>query len=282
LNQFTQQADVLQFCPCIGQTWADNPEPSGLSLNLEPPRMRLFKLPWAEWGKEKSKVAFFHGSTNLWKHRRCYSEHYQKLGYTLAASTIDYATEMGARYLPPSRELETVLGVARHLLHSERAALRADDDPAIATHTPTNPHISSSQFFLDCCRRLGIVARFVTNQPIELVMRAKLASNIGFDHLRGSFSVNHLENCILGLAALCSLKPQYAKRLVEEQIDPPPTPLPDDQQIVTEADLEKALLSLRDNPELTRFMQLKCRIWANKFFNDKAVGKRLVDFYTSL
>lgn len=294
LVEFARSADVVQFHPGIGQPWADKLEVFGPAARLDPPWAAYFGLAWDRSGLrgDPSKryvfplstrlpafVAYFHGSTNAWHHRHAYAKEYGSWSAGLATSTLDYADglsgALGTRpaiYLPPAIELPLLA-----------APPRASDDPLIVAHCPTNPGISSTKEFFGLARKLGVVVRYGHQISPQEVMRIKAECNAGFDHLRGSFSVNTLENCALGLAPLCGLKWPYALRLEEEGIaEPPWWGLTEHNALLDLDDLEVALARLAADPSLTCSRQFRARGWVGRFFSNEAVAKRLVNFYGGL
>ena len=275
MMSFAEKADIIQFCPAIGQPWADRPI-FGPDYSRDPPSSLFFSHE--EWARIRMNtnaalVAFFHGSVAAWASRGRYRDHYYQRGYRLAASTLDYATEMEAAYLPPFADSPPgKVGFAKP---------RQDGETLRIIHTPTNPSICGTQDFINILTGMpkgsiqGTVAR---KRPHEAILALKQQAHAGFDHLRGSFSVNHLENCATGLAALCALKPEYAARMAYEGIGPMPSPYP----IEDAQGLERAMGLLAMSPELTREFQQACRVWVSTYFNREAITKRLERFYMKI
>jgi len=265
LLEFAKSADVIQFLPGIGQPWGSGPK---LPRADEDAPMCPF-MDIATWEslalKARARVAYFHGSVNTWANRDHYVRKFED--YTLATSTLDYACELPAFYLPP---VGPVCG--------EPAALRGDDDPLLVAHTPTHPDNCHTSPFLHACHTLGVVANYRGGWlEHDRVLDLKRGSNAGFDHLRGSFSVNSLENCTLGLANIVGLKHSYRQRLVGEGFATMPGP-----HIESVADMQGALRLLRDDPGFTRSLQTQCREWATRAFEERRIATRVLEFYRGL
>ncbi len=269
LRAFAEEADVIQFYPGVGNgrgQWADRADVWAPRIGWDPPEVPCFGIEWGKIAKRARRVAYFHGSVNTWAHRVQYREHYQKLGWALASSTVDYAVELGTAYLPPALEVP-----------GEPSLLRTEDDPLIVAHTPTNPAIASTEDFLRAARGAGVVVRMAHRRPHAEVMGLKKTCNAGFDHLRGSFSVNTLENCAMGLVPLVGLRPEYAERLRHERIPRPPGPA-----VETLEDLQRALQTLSEDVAVTREYQEAARAWFLRHFTPMMAAPRLRAFYEGL
>lgn len=265
LMVFARSADVIQVCPGIGQPWGGKRE--GPADNMaNPPTVWYFERDWKEILKNApARVAYFHGSVHTWTHLEEYRALYTRLGYILSTSTLDYACEMPAAYLPPYIDAGS---------YGERAALRHSDDPLVVAHTPTDPSIASTAEFLALAKRLGISVIHREQVPHAQSIEAKRNAHAVFDHLRGSFSVNTLEACALGCAPLVGLKRRYADRLMDEGFDDFPGWVEDLK------DLEVKLIRLRDDPEATRDLQHAAYKWVRQNLNASIIGERMFSFYS--
>lgn len=282
LQEFAASADVIQFHPGIGRgdgDWASQDrqymdpiqetigvvEALGLGMRLFETRGRV--------------VYFFHGSRAVWANLNAYKQNGDLEG-AIAASTIDYATELGAAYLPP-------LVYAPDTLH---APLRQDDDPLVIAHTPTDRIACSTDLFLEAARGAGAVVRLGEGISHDAVLTLKAECNAGFDHLRGAFSMNTLENAAIGLAPLAALKDAYLRRMAEEQIvDNVFRPIDlsisrgGRRDYVRDAEgLGLALKQLSEDPESVRWLQRAARIWWQNHFSAAPITKRLLKFYEGL
>ena len=270
LLEFAKAADVIQVSPGINHVW-DKADPSKTILDLHlPPAGKLGEdvgvKDWFDVNRNAARVAYFHGSLRTWEHREEYAKHYRNLGYLLAASTLDYACSMGAAYLPP-----VINGPAMR-------QPRQDGEPLVVIHTPTDRKASQSKELIAICRDLDIELRIFQNKEHRTILREKRLANVGVDHLRGSFSVNHLENCDAGLASLCSLLEEYELKMVSDGFDPMPCLI----RIKDANDLRAALSMLKLDPKATRDLQRCCSDWVQSNFNGAAIGLRLHRFYGSL
>jgi hypothetical protein len=225
-------------------------------------------VPWGLLDSTRARrVAYFHGSIATWAHREKYAAFYGERGWRLATSTLDYASELPAVYLPP------------HIGYLPRARLRSDDEPLIIAHTPTNPSNCHTAEFLGLTQRLRwtkgnrIEVRYVSGAPHADVLTLKGNAHACFDHLRGSFSVNTLEAAAMGLVPLVGVNPAYVRR------DPRLAPRPSIESLV---ELRIELDRMVDDAQYTRELQREASAWFERHFSAAAVTKRLVDFYTGL
>lgn len=258
LEEFAQEADILQFHPAIGQPWA--------SVDLEPRVLDADELPFGpitRWPEGKPRVYYFHGSKNAEANVRFYAEHYGSKG-PVWTSTLDYAELMGATYAPTTLDYSDL----------PRAALRGDRDPLIVTHAPTNPPNCHTAEFLDIARRAGCVYQFLYRVPNAEVLAAKARSNAGFDHLRGCFSVNSLENAGMGLAPLVGLPERRAREL--ERLLGGRSPF---YPIETVEDLAGAIRRLTADPGLTRELQERAYTWTREVMDPARLARRMVGMY---
>lgn len=267
LLAFAEKCDVLQVCPGIVQPWADHPDVFLPGEGKDAPASPRFDVvDWSVVASQAAKVAYFHGSLSAWANRRRYREWYTSRGYTLATSTLDYACDLPAAYLPPVAPKVAQTAVPRV-------------GSLVVIHCPTNPAINHTADIKDACAKLGISLRVHRGMPHEVVMKAKAGAHAGFDHLRGSFSVNTLENAATGLVPLVGLSPACAERFAQEGFKPLPSPLP--EPMVDSDDLIVALFKLKDDASLTRQLQAEAIEWA-KQFDQARIGARLDAFYSHL
>lgn len=262
--------DVIVVAPGVGDgsgDWASRDE------NLHNDRLVWSILPdWvekmlADFPKAK-RVALFHGSPNLWAYRVNYAKHWRERGFALAATTLDYAVEMDAHWLPPAIALEEIGDV--------RAFLRKDDEPLLVIQTPSVPKLCQTEEFLAATRAAGAVPVIGVDLPNYRCLHLKSRFHAGFDHLRGSFSVNTLENAALGLAPIFGLKAKYAARLRSEGIRVPST------AVSSSEELKGLLQRLSDSPVQTREAQAEGAVWHEDNFSPEIIAQKLIDFYGGL
>lgn len=268
LVDFARTADVIQVAPGIGQPWADADAVPRAALN--PPWIRYFGIDWEKIvSGARARVAYIHGSYNTAVHTAAYAKMYRDAGWTLAASTLDYSCWMDAFYMPPTVDAE--------ILASPIASPRGNDDPLIIAHTPTNPVVCNTKEIKELTAQLGVPLSFATRAPHRVVLRAKLRACAGFDHLRGSFSVNTIENTALGLAALFGLREDCAKRFARDGYLRCPG-----RRIESVTELQDVIIALRDDPYLTRALQEAWYSWAHTNFGARTMRPRLEEFYHSV
>lgn len=253
LLAFAHAADVVQFHPGIGDQWSWRPE--GLPLFDADTDTWLGddKWPTLRWADhvEGVKVFYFHGSINAWNNLEDYARRYRH--EVVWASTIDYASRLGCPLAPPI--IATPPGTA---------PLRGDDDPLVVVHTPTAPKICATEGFLTTCRSLGIVSLIGQNLSHEETLQLKLKANVGFDHLRGCFSVNTLENAAVGLVPLVGLNPEWLPALGE-------MPAPPVEAIRSLTDLRDVLEFMDDRPDWTAQLQMDAHSWYHLQWHPMAI-----------
>lgn len=275
LTSFALEADVLQFHPAIGQPW---------SYSTLHPHWRdgedegLFGIDWTKINPRARRVSYFHGSRNAAVNAGAYAAHWRGRGHAVWTSTLDYVEWMSATYAPPAifDPLEQGGWIAP-------AMPRGDDDPLVVSHAPTDPANCHTDLFLHASQRAGTVAVVINGQKHFDCLRLKRDTHAGFDHLRGAFSVNTLENCGLGLAPLVRLRRQHKVRLEEEgfgslsEIDGL-FRIEDDHG----ADLARELRTLEASPAETRSRQNLARGWFSRYWRSDIVGAKLKKLYEAL
>lgn len=257
--------DVLVVCPGIGTGMDEWPTTDG------PPSFTLPKQAEELVDKAEKRgiprVALFHGSVNTAAHVDEYARHFRERGFVPAATTLDYCTWMDAAYLPP---FVNDGGLRAPLRENRQGA------PFYLAHAPTNPDVCHTAEFFHFAVEVGAFTRFIHGHPHELCMKAKARCHAGFDHLRGAFSVNTLENAALGLVPLFGLTTANEERLRMECVDLPPI------MLRSAEDLRHVMLLLAESPELTRQLQEEARAWYERNFNRQRIVDRLEQFYGAI
>ncbi len=254
MRWFAREADIIQLLPAIAQPW---------TFQETTPRFESLILGATDWFNEPEfasvkKVVCFHGSLNAWANRKSYAEHWRSRGIPILATTIDYAWEMGATYLPS-------------IVEGEGIRLRGDE-PLTVLHSPTDPRLCRTSAFLDLCRDLEIPVTYLNGRPHEEVMAHKRTHAVGYDHMRGCFSVNSLENVAHGMVNLVGIDERY------ETVLDMPLPWP---RIRDWSDLERWLVALKD-PGETRVWQVRAREWFDEHWNPLAVARRIARIYEDI
>lgn len=267
LIEFARSADVLQFNPAIGQPWSYK-DPNPVFRDGE--HSSLFDIDWTRFSGRR--VSLFHGSRNAQINADTYAAHWRRFGHAIWATTLEYVHRMGATYAPPAVE-DLVTAKASYL-----APLRTDDDPLSVVQAPTDRGNCHTDEFLGACRQIGAVALLVENTPWIEAMRRKRECNAGFDHLRGAFSVNTVENCMLGLAPLCGLRPEYKAFLVRDGFGRTVT-LDALFPFWTAAGFRAELKNLLYHPMEQAGVQQIAREWFLAHYEAAVVGKRLLEKY---
>ncbi len=270
LKAFIREADLIQVHLGIGMgdgDWAS------MGSGFVPVEDELATL-WQLLGihptlARKPDVAFFHGSTNTWVNRGYYHNWCHDHEVKMAASTALYAGEWaGAKYLPPLVQLPAEL---------ELADRRTDEQPLMVAHTPTDVYACSTDDFLELSKQVPFLPRFGMSISHKQVWELKRQCHAGFDHLRGDFSVNTLENAALGLVPLFGLSHKAEHTLKAAGISLPPL-----HQLFALRDLKglhNVTSHLQADPTMTRHMQEASNTWFTEFFNPNAITRRLLEFY---
>ena len=261
LRWFAMDADIIQFLPAIGQPW---------SFSSMTPRLGddIYEIPFGgiDWRhsdfSRARKIVCFHGSKNARANLETYRAHYRGLGFPLLATTIDYAYEMGAEYLP------TIVDI-RH-----EPMFRQDGEPLKVIHSPTDPDICNTDEFLLTCRELGIPVTYLTGRLHESVLSHKQGHTCGFDHLRGGFSVNSLENVAFGMVNLVGVNPSYRDWMQDRLGVSLPWP-----EVETMADVRGWLGALRDDAGETRRWQEKAIGWYRSEWSPERNAERIAAVY---
>ncbi len=254
MRWFAKEADVIQLLPAIQQPWTfQETEPRFETL-------KFIETDWFgdPWFASATKAVCFHGSLNAWANRQVYADHWRARGVPILATTIDYAWEMGAEYLP---SIVDCGGGIR---------LREDSERLRVMHSPTDPALCRTTDFLHLCRSLDVDVTYVTGANHENVLTHKRHHSVGYDHMRGCYSINSLENVAHGMVNLVGIDERY-----ESALGDIPLPWP---CIREWADLERWLVALRD-PGETRRWQLRARGWFSQHWTPMAVAKRLLGVY---
>lgn len=260
MKEFAEAADLIQFHPAIGQPWSYQ----DMTPRYEP----VERLPFGNITRwpDVPRIYYFHGSRNAAANIEKYREYYSGRG-DIWASTVDYAYKMQAYYAPPCFDYSQY----------QRAPLRTDDCPLVVCHTPTDPgNCHTDVFKAAFYNKSDVIPVFGTGKPHIHTMAMKARCHAGFDHLRGGYSVNTLENCALGLVPLCAMP----KELVElaEYYGGRPLPSIWQQQIDrdTIADIVRTLAA---DPGLTRRYQQEAYDWQRHVFDPKRVAELLAAEY---
>lgn len=259
MRWFARDADVIQFLPSIGQPWSF--QESETRFGRDADENPFDGIDWSDKDFSKPlKVFFFHGSRNALGSLKEHREYYGRRG-PLLASTIDYSYELGAEYIPTIVDFR----------HEPR--YREDAEALRVVHSPTDPSICNSEEFLGLCSGLKIKVTYLTGRSHESVLMNKRSHHAGFDHLRGAFSVNSLENAAFGMVNLVGVKPRYLDLLGSLGIS---LPWP---AIETMGDVGAWLERLRDDPSLTREWQRRASEWVSSEWSPERLAARIVSVY---
>ena len=261
--EFAREADLLQFSPVIDQEWTHR------AAKLYTPDTRrtgdIADRPFGpiDWETVKAKrVACFHGSDNAHGNAEAYARHYRGKGYAIAATTLDYVHRMEAEYLPAIVDVQW---------QAERRWKALS-----MIHCPTNRAACSTQDMIDATNQKGLKVRVsvVTGKTHAEIIAEKQRHHVGFDHLRGAFSINSLENAALGLIPLAGVKPEYRRYLREQGVS---LPWPEIETMDDVIDVLRAMAA--EPPRLTAKKQESVRAWFWDEWSPDKVASRVAAAY---
>ena len=203
-----------------------------------------------------------HGSRNAAANVEEYAAHYRGRGFDLLATTLDYVCGTDAKWIPPVVDL----------MRWEPAPLHEDDARHIrVVHTPTDPENCQTIDLVDAAHAVGGYGiQIAVGIPHQQCLVLKRRAAVGFDHLRGSFSVNSIENAALGLCNLVGVKQDYRSLLRS------PLPWP---EIETKEDLREVMIALRSDAALVRGYQVAARAWYETEWSPDVIGAQVADVY---
>lgn len=285
LRAFAEKADVIQFHPGIGQGNGDWASKSGSGtfpihefMAVEE-RLKIADILSRRY-RTVRRVAFFHGSVNTWTRMELYKTIFDAkpnagaTAWVRATSTLEYAVEFNAAYLPPLVSPPEVDGAP------VLARLRGDDDPLVIAHTPTDRVACSTEVFLQAAQHAGAVTLLGEGKSHRDIWALKLQAHAGFDHLRGAFSTNTLENAAVGLVPLFRLgygdHDLMRDRFVRECECAPI------RNLTSGMIPAKVLQDLSADPAYCRELQQHAHQWWKHYFSAEPITNRLVKFYGSL
>lgn len=243
MYEFMRQADIVQVLPAIGQPWSTTYDngPRNEFGDIDHPRV----------------VALFHGSAHAQRHCESDAATYRARGWSVAATTLDYVHRLGCEWLPPIVDCDGV------------APLRADNEPLMVVHAPTDIRQCQSSDAATVCISAGVRFTRIKDKPHAEVLATKLRHNAGYDHIRGAFSVNSLENARMGLVNLVGVRPEYVPDGLEL-----PWPV-----VQTMDDVAYWVARLKDDAATTREFQMAAREWSATVWSPEQIAERLLATY---
>lgn len=275
LRTYVYAADVVVICPAIGQPWSSTPPflYRGLDIGQDNDGWDI------EWGRIRGRrIALFHGSNLLSAHAERYGEDYRRAGWEIGATTLDYVARMGiggdALYFPP---------IVEAVSKGDAAPLRADRHGLRIVHSPTDQNACGTAQFTRLCSKLTVLPAHADRPdrdslsiysgiPHDKMLRLKRMFHAGYDHMRGAFSINSLENTAAGLVNLVGVSPQCRGLFVSLMGHDLPWP-----GIATIDDLEGWLVRLIESPAETRRYQTAGRAWFDEHWTKARIASRIAD-----
>lgn len=267
LRAYAAAADVVITTPAIGQPWSYQFTEFHAHRELDD---GVGPLDFGSLPAGQRRIALFHGSRLLQATAEQYADLYRGRGFEIAATTLDYVARMRALYLPPMVSLEDRVG--GRVWSFEPAELRRDGDPLRIIHSPTAKDMCQTDEFIAIVKRLGMgeYGIVVHGAPHVPCMNHKRRAHLGFDHVRGSFSVNSVENAALGLVNLVAVRPEYREWMRANGLEPPDWP-----RVENMGHVNDWLLQLKSDAEATRRWQERGRRWYLGHFSPGVLAPRM-------
>lgn len=284
LADFAAAADVIIWNPSIGQPWSYQE----LTPRFHDTGTEDFAgIQWKKVIKPSAKqIVYVHGSRNCWHNRATYLAAWHEQGFSVWCSTLDYLSEFAEIrnemkghfgpplfYMPPAVAPFFQDGTPWPL-----AKLRADSDPLTAVQAPTDAAICHTTEFQQACARAGVPFTVIQRKPHPEAIQLKAKANLGFDHLRGSFSVNSIENMALGLLPIFGLTAK-AWRAGEDYFEsrfPLSGPMEVQENLPIGDRLAARIKDFRDNPRAHNLAQGQWRKFYQDFLLPEKVTKRFL------
>jgi hypothetical protein len=253
--------DVIVVCPGIGTGVA-----GGEATSVELPAWVEAILDACPSAK---RVAYFHGSRDLTRQGFLYHDRYQMRGFHLAASTLDYASWMSIAWLPPVVSLNGY----------ETAELWNGKNGLMISHAPSDPSVCNTRELLYSAITQGVGVHYISGRPHHQALALKRMHPVGFDHLRGAFSVNTIEFAGLGMVPLVGLHSSVKARMEEERLPMLPGALSLVDGKSSELQLAERIRTLRDNVNCVQATQEAALNWYNENMRPDRVINRVTDFF---
>ncbi len=258
--EFAKQADIIQFSPVIDQEWSYQTTDPVLHGDID--ERPFGDIVWSQM--PGLRVACFHGSVNALPNAELYARHFRSKAMAIAATSLNYVGAMNATYLPP------IVDVAGQASRRKNEILKL-------IHSPTNRDACGTTAFLDAVKRIPVRVTVSTGKTHAETVRAKTLQHAGYDHMRGDFSINSLENAALGLANIVAVTPQNRRLL--KKLHGVTLPWP---EIETLSDAAEAVNMLATNRVKTIEYQTKALSWFRDEWEPRKVAARVAAAYRKL
>lgn len=242
---FAKTADLVVYLPGIAQPWSSQ---AGERVHERVP-----------FESTAPKLFLFHGSVNAAAHMAHYAEHYGRQG-SIAATTLDYVAGMGCEYVPSIVDLQA------------KAGLRGAHEPLRVVHAPSDPRVCSTAEFRGIMPGRGQI-EYIHGKGHEETVRRKAKCHAGFDHLRGAFSINSLENAAMGLVSLVGMSDAVIDAGEKLGI------LPDWPAVQNMDDVKYWLERLDASPRETAQWQMRGYEWFQQNWHPASVAERIAAVY---
>ena len=261
LTTFAKECDLIVFAPCIAQWWSSD---TGAPVHLDEDELPIgpgFSLSGI---KGPRRLALFHGSNHLAEHAEEYAAHYRAKGYTVASTTLDYLLRMGGEYVPSIVDLAD----------ASPAPLRQEGEELRLIHCPSDSVACQTEEVGKALLAAGVTMHLGRRMDHAEVLAAKATFHAGYDHVRGSFSINSIENAALGLVNLVGVRESAREWLRCAWGMRLPWP-----ELLTAEDVVREAVRLRDSVGLTADMQAMGRDWYLRHWNPAVTAERVLDVY---
>jgi hypothetical protein len=242
--EYARRADLLVYLPAISQPWSSA---GGERVHEVQPF------------QANAALFLFHGSVNAAANMQHYAEHYGRLG-TVAATTLDYVAGMGCEFVP------SIVDV------TAKAALRQPGEALRVIHAPSDPRVCRTSEFRHVAQG-RCQLQYMNDASHAEVIKRKAMAHAGYDHLRGAFSINSLENAAIGLVNLVGMSDEATA--AGERLGV----LPDWPKVKTMDDVRYWLERLDKDPRETSQWQMRGYEWFQQNWHPAQVAERIAGVY---
>jgi hypothetical protein len=164
---------------------------------------------------------------------------------------------MGADYWPPVIDVGAM----------EPADLREDGEPLRIVHCPSDIRACATGDYVTACRSAKVKGTLVRGFDHDACLGEKRRHHAGFDHLRGAFSINSVENAALGLVNFVNVREKY-RAWLDTNLG---VTLPF-VNVANADELQTAITALSSDVGVTRAWQTSARDWYLSAWNPAYVG----------
>lgn len=223
--------------------------------------------------KGKILVHHHHGHPDFRANPEKYREKYRRLGRNnLLVSTPDLLHK-----LPEAKWLPNFVPIDEPLFSPTPCARREGMKLA---HSPTRKELKNTDHLLDIVKRLqaelpGLELDLIENTRYDECLRRKQAADLVFDHMQGYYGVSSIESLSQGKPVIAGLD-EWNIACIKDFFGCTEIPW---VLARTETELEAELRRLYAAPALREELGRASRAFMERFWNERPIIARLIDFY---